>query len=368
MKLTKSCQNRADSLTRVPRRWMDLLKEGREPVLKSCAMVGRQLDMDQVANIHHQSGHPGAKRTLYFARLIDPQVSKGTANSVMKACETCRLIDPAPVHWKKRKLVMKDYWNRLAMDIIHHNGENFLTIIDCGPSKFVIWRPLHRQNAPTVIQQLENVFLERGPLMEILTDNNTAFISKDFGEFVRNWDLHLRFRCAYSPSGNGIVERSHRTVKTIAARKNCSILEAVYWHNVTPKDDVSPCTAQADMLHRYHVRIKGVEDNLLPEHEVTRGKYEKRDVVWVKNPCGECMTKYRTGRITEGISPQSVKTDGMPRHVKDLRPVIQTQFLSDENGSEDSECLIYLNSDLLDSDSDASCFPTDEVSTETRTA
>ena len=49
-----------------------------------------------------------------------------------------------------------------------------------------------------------------------------------------------------------------------------------------PKDDVSPCTA----LHRYHVRIKGVEDNLLTEPEVTRGKYEKGDVVWVKNPAG----------------------------------------------------------------------------------
>ena len=61
VKLVKSCQNRADILTRVPRRWMDLLKEGREPVLDSCAMVGRRLDKDQVADIHHQSGHPGGE-------------------------------------------------------------------------------------------------------------------------------------------------------------------------------------------------------------------------------------------------------------------------------------------------------------------
>ena len=154
--------------------------------------------------------------------------------------------------------------------------------------------------------------------MEILTDNNTAFTSKDFREFARNWDMHLWFRCAYSPSGNGIVERSHRTVKTIATRKNCLILEAVYWHNITPKDDVSPCTGPADALHRYHVRIKGVENNPLPKPEVTKGMYEKGDVVWVKNPYGKCMTKYGTGRVTELISPQSVKIDEVPRHVKDL--------------------------------------------------
>ena len=71
--------------------------------------------------------------------------------------------------------------------------------------------------------------------------------------------------------------------------------------------------APHDVLHRYHVRIKGVEDNLLPEPEVTRGKYEKGDVVWVKNPCGKRMTKYSTGRVTEVIIPQSVKIDGVPR-------------------------------------------------------
>ena len=125
----------------------------------------------------------------------------------------------------------------------------------------------------------------------------------------------------------------------------------------------------ADVLHRYHIWIKGVEDNPLPDPEVTRGKYEKGDVVWVKNPCGKCTTKNSTGCVTEVISPQSVKIDGVPHHVKDLRPVIQMQLSSsDESDSEDSECLIYLNSDLLDSDSDASSLPTDEVSIETQTA
>ena len=88
---------------------------------------------------------------------------------------------------------MKANWNRLAMDITHHNGENFLTIIDCGPSGFAIWRPLLQQDVSTVIRQLENVFLEQGPPMEILTDNNIAFASEDFGEFTRNLDVHLRF-------------------------------------------------------------------------------------------------------------------------------------------------------------------------------
>ena len=91
-------------------------------------------------------------------------------------------------------------------------------------------------------------------------------------------------------------------------------------------------------------------------------------MVWVKNPCSKCTTKYSTGRITEVICPQSVKIDGVPHHVKDLRLVMQTQLSSsDESDSEDSERLIYLNSNLLNSYSDASSLLT-EVSIETRTA
>ena len=64
-----------------------------------------------------------------------------------------------------------------------------------------------------------------------------------------------------------------------------------------------------------------------------------------------------------------MKIDGVPSHDKDLRPVIRTQLSSsDESDFEDSERLIYLNSNPLDSNSDVSSIPTDEVSIETRTA
>ena len=102
---------------------------------------------------------------------------------------------------------------------------------------------------------------------------------------------------------------------------------------------------------------------------MTRGKYEKGDMVWVKNARGKYTTKYSTSSVTEVIGLQSVKIDEVPRHVKDLRPVIQMQLsLCDESNSEDCERLIYLNSNPLDSDSDASSLPTDDVSIETRTA
>lgn len=55
-----------------------------------------------MVDLHHQSGHTGVKQTLYFARSVDPQMSKETAKSVGKACKICQSIDLIPVRWIKR--------------------------------------------------------------------------------------------------------------------------------------------------------------------------------------------------------------------------------------------------------------------------
>ena len=91
----KSCQNCADSLTRVLQRWLHLHKKGGEPMLESFAAVTSQLSKSQVADIHQKSGYPGVKRKLYFARIIDLTISKELVKSVVKTCEACQSIDPA---------------------------------------------------------------------------------------------------------------------------------------------------------------------------------------------------------------------------------------------------------------------------------
>ncbi|KFD46861.1 hypothetical protein M514_12266 [Trichuris suis] len=130
--------------------------------------------------------------------------------------------------------------------------------------------------------------------------------------------LRIRFRCAYAPSGNDIAERCHRTVKVIAARKNCSVMEAVYVYNVTPRDDSSAATAPANALYRYQVRVRTVDpvgtDALIAECPHVPG-----DTVWVKPPAERCDTPYDKGTVTKVISDQAVEIDGMPRHILHIR-------------------------------------------------
>ena len=98
----------------------------------------------------------------------------------------------------------------------------------------------------------------------------------------------------------------------------CPIQEAVFWYNITPRDDVSPSTAPANRIYRYEVGVKRANHAtaaLGPQHS----SYQVGDRVWVKAPQNRCTTKFSKGEVTKIISPQSILVDGIPCHVKDLR-------------------------------------------------
>ena len=138
------------------------------------------------------------------------------------------------------------------------------------------------------------------------------------------------------------MERSHRTIKRIAARTRCSVMEAVYWYNVTPKDDASASTAPANIIYSYTARIRGVDVTLPPEDAGPSG-YEVGDSVWVKIPHGRYTTQFGKGTITRVYSPHSVLVDGTPRHVKGVRPVRGADATYCSSASfEDEAPMLYL--------------------------
>lgn len=148
-------------------------------------------------------------------------------------------------------------------------------------------------------------------------NNDTAFCSRELKIFAQEWGISLQFHCAYTPAGNGIAERCHCSVKQIAARMHCSILEAVYQHNVISKDDHSHLTAPANAIYQYEVRVKGIDavaTPSVPGHSL----YQVRNHVWLKTLQNWCTTKFSRGQVTKLISLQTCIVNGMPHHMKDV--------------------------------------------------
>ena len=189
--LILSTRNIADRLTRVPQWWFEAMKKENSPELLVGTVYVDKLDVSQIMTIHRGSRHLGVQRTTYFIRRICPTIAKAAIKSAIRMYEECQSIDPAPIQWEKGKLEVNRNWQRLRMDITHYSTCHFLTLTDCSPSHFSIWKQLTKQDLASIIRQLEAVFFKRGPPHEILMDNDTSYCSKEFQAFAYEWEIHL---------------------------------------------------------------------------------------------------------------------------------------------------------------------------------
>ena len=344
VRLVPSAENRADDLTRVPKDWVrdetavddavscDDSADGTRlcgVLTGAAARDGTEVEQVQSAIecVHEQAGHPGVRKTLHFARReLSRSVTRTQVQSVVRQCDVCNSIDPAPVKWRHGSLAVSNTWNRLALDVTHHRKRHYLTITDCGPSRFSIWKQLRRLDSNAVIEHLEEVFFERGAPLELLLDNGTAFRSREFALFAARWNVNLRFRAVYEPSGNGIVERSHRTVKVIAARKECSIAEAVHLYNVSPRDEEQrQVRSPAEAVYRYTVRdyVKSTQIRPVTSEEAAQNSppapYAVGDAVWIRRRGTRCSETSLSGVVTRLVSDQVVEVNDVPWHIRDVR-------------------------------------------------
>ena len=306
-------KNRADVLTRIRGRWMKMLGETDKSEVGMCCLT-----YDEVKE-HHDMHHMGIDKTLYLIRKVDRSVNKETVRQVVRQCMRCQSIDPAPITHQAGELQVAENWQRLAIDVTHYRGAQYLTMVDCGPSRFAIWKKLNTETASEIADMLNKIFLERGPVDEVLLDNGTAFRSETVREMLDKWNTRRYFRAAYRPEGNGIVERNHRTVKALAERGRTSPEEALFWYNVSPRTGLGEETVPHELVYRYTWR----HPRAMParQHEEPLNKIKIGDEVWVKPPGARCTTQWNRGMVTGSHSDNNISVDGVPRHILDVRPV-----------------------------------------------
>ena len=99
---------------------------------------------------------------------------------------------------------------------------------------------------------------------------------------------------------------------------------------------MSPPTAPTNKIHRYEGRVKGV-DTPITSSGPGRSYHQVGNRVWFKTAQNRCTTKFGKGQVTEVISPQSVLVDGVPCHVKDLRPQHCVASLEEDSDGTPSE-------------------------------
>ncbi|KAG1653350.1 hypothetical protein GQR58_025676 [Nymphon striatum] len=320
VRFVSTTENKADRMTRVPKKWLGHRYTGEEGADVSAALATGESVEDAIwaAHLPH---HLGVDRTLYLARQIRRNLTREQVKRELVGCEACQRIDPARREENlvaQGSLAVDGNWRRVAVDVTHYGANHYLSMVDCGPSRFAIWRRLSSETAASIIAQLQGIVIERGPCDEFLLDNSTAFRSAAVEQFADEWGISLRFRAAYAPSGNGIVERNHRTIKRIAERGGISPEEATFWYNVTPRKDTDAGSVPSKGLYRYTWRVP-FDVNFVQVESCDDSPFAVGDEVWVKPPIPSCTKQWSLGMVSDVVSRYVVRVDGMPRHIKDIR-------------------------------------------------
>ncbi|XP_067932885.1 uncharacterized protein [Watersipora subatra] len=200
----------------------------------------------------HEAHHLGVDCAWYLAKERWEPTVKKDIEEVLKHCHVCERVGPAPAHWETGQVDVESDWYRLATDVTHYQGIPYLTVIVCGLSS-----------------------------------------------------------CAYKASGNGMIERNHRTIKHTGGTVN----DMLYWYNNSPNaDGVVPFRR----LFNYNPQ-KQETTRISAKRNISLIPYKVGDQVYVKPGNAKCTSVLKTGKVTSLVSNTAVKVDDMTRHIGDTR-------------------------------------------------
>ena len=103
-------------------------------------------------------------------------------------------------------------WIKLASDICHFNGTDYLLVADYM-SRFFVTHQLTSQTSKNVVQQMKSIFFEYTPSQTLITDNGLCYASKEFKEFIKDYNIEHIMSSPHYHKGNGVAEKYIDIVK-----------------------------------------------------------------------------------------------------------------------------------------------------------
>ena len=161
------------------------------------------------------TGHPGIVKMKSLARshLYWPGIDNDIEKTV-RLCNSCQEyrnnVPKSTIHhWEQPPYE----WSRLNIDFAGpFHGKYFLIIVDAF-SKWIEAKMVSSTSTDVVVRELRFLFATHGLPDTIVSDNGTAFTSREFKRFCAdNLISHVRSP-VYHPQSNGEAERAVQTTK-----------------------------------------------------------------------------------------------------------------------------------------------------------
>lgn len=169
-------------------------------------------DVYQQAKLSHQRFHqnaPGLVRQFHLSR--------DQARDIVATCPQCQKLGVPTLSSgvNPRGLESCELWQ---VDVTHIPSFGRLKYVHVSIDTFsgAIFASAHTgEKAKDVQKHLMQAFSVLGIPRELKSDNGPAYASTGFREFLQRWGIRHKTGIPYSPSGQGMVERAHQTLKRV---------------------------------------------------------------------------------------------------------------------------------------------------------
>lgn len=181
------------------------------------------------SEIHNYFGHAGegslylTLRNYYFIPGI-----KRILNYVTKACLKCKLNKMNKHQYGKisgnlasTNLMEKVFVDHLGPFTNTHLNENleipkfWLLVLTESFSKYTKIYFIKSLNPTETIKKIKGFFIELGKPNYLISDQGRTFVSKEFGQFLKDQKVAQRLILPYNPQSNSLVERRNRIILEI---------------------------------------------------------------------------------------------------------------------------------------------------------
>ena len=254
----------------------------------------------------------------------------GMAAAVEDKVSQCGICQESRNRQPKEPLLSHDVpnkpWSKIASDLFHWNGNNYLLMVDYY-SNFIETVKLENTLSKTVIAHLKANMARYGIIDELITDNGPQFSSQEFQDFTKCYEFaHNTSSPTYAQS-NGLAEKSVQTMKNLlekAKRDGSDPYLAVLAHRNTPISDTLGSPVQRLMGRRTRTRLPASDVLMRPKiidpdtvkHELTSRRHDSAKYYNVHkqplthlNPGDNCRLRTNNGWVKGNI----VETCNQPR-------------------------------------------------------
>ena len=176
-------------------------------------VIPQSLRPEILEKIHE--GHQGMNKCKERARqsVWWPGIGKQISEFVMSCKICCQNSINHPEPLKPTEMPCRP-WQRLGTDLFVFNKQSYLLVVDYY-SRYIEIAKLFKTTSLGGIQHMKSIFGRHGIPEILISDNGPQYSADEFASFVREYGItHLTSSPGHS-SGNGLAERSVKTVKAL---------------------------------------------------------------------------------------------------------------------------------------------------------